>query len=68
MATYSATFSNGKTITRNSAKQYAFAWRREDAYGNVNYGFTATKDQAEKQARNAGMKGWVVKSGEVVPL
>jgi len=47
-----ATFSNGKTISRNSKKAFAFAWYSENIY-QANTGFAATADAARRAARSA---------------
>jgi len=49
--TYTATFSNGKTITRNSERTYTFAWAVMDANGSAyKTGFAADRAKAEKAA------------------
>ena len=46
-----ATFSNGTTISRNSKKQYAFAWIASNKW-NTFSGFTSNKESAELAAKN----------------
>jgi hypothetical protein len=46
-----ATFSNGKTITRNSKKQYGYAWFASNKWQS-DTGFTSSKQSAEATARN----------------
>jgi len=47
-----ATFSNGKTISRNSKKAFAFAWYAENIY-QAHTGFAATADAARRAARSS---------------
>ena len=47
-----ATFSNGKTITRNSKKTFAFAYYAENIY-QAHTGFAATADAARRAARSS---------------
>lgn len=52
--TYTATFSNGKTITRNSGRAYTFAWAVLEKDGSTyNAGFAADRAKAEKAAMAA---------------
>ena len=58
MTTYTATFSNNETITRNSDNTYAFAWaviRIEDGK-IIDKGFSADRANAAKAAQS---KMWV---------
>ncbi len=56
--TYSATFSDGTSITRNSAREYSHAWQ-VNYYGSrsdgsdcaTKTGFAASKTNAEKAVR-----------------
>ena len=49
--TYTATFSNGKTITRNSERTYTFAWAVLEKDGSTyDAGFSADRTKAEKAA------------------
>lgn len=48
-----ATFSNGKTISRNTSKQLAFAYRSENIYQEFT-GFAATEELARKAAMQTG--------------
>lgn len=51
--TYTATFSNGKTITRNSERTYTFAWAVFRMDGSMlEKGFAADKEKAERAARS----------------
>ena len=47
-----ATFSNGQTINRSSAKAYSHAYRAENIYQSVT-GFASSAKQAESAARSA---------------
>ena len=53
MATFTATFSTGETITRSSARDYAFAWAViRSADGVIEYsGFSAGRANAANAAR-----------------
>ena len=46
-----ATFSNGTTITRNSKKQYAYAWIASNKW-NTSTGFSSNRQAAESAAKN----------------
>jgi hypothetical protein len=48
-----ATFSNGKTISRNTTKQLAFAYRSVNIYQEFT-GFAATEELARKAASQTG--------------
>lgn len=48
-----ATFSNGKTITRNSNKPLAFAYRSVNIYQEFT-GFASTEELARKAANQTG--------------
>jgi hypothetical protein len=59
MTTYTATFSTGETITRNSDNTYAFAWaliRIEDGK-IINKGFSADRHNAAKAAQSQMWSG-----------
>lgn len=58
MTTYSATFSNGQTITRNSDRAYAFAWAViRTADGKIEKsGFSADHANAAKGAASTAWK------------
>jgi hypothetical protein len=47
-----ATFKNGLTITRNSKKNFGFAWYSKNIYQS-DTGFASTKEKAKKAARSA---------------
>lgn len=51
--TYTATFSNGQTITRNSERTYTFAWAvfRDDG-SILESGFAADMEKAGRAARS----------------
>ncbi len=49
--TITATFTNGKTISRNSKKQYAYAWFASNKWNSFT-GFTSSKQAAESAAKN----------------
>lgn len=55
MNKYTATFSDGKTIKRNSNREYAVAWRIQYTtwYGSQceDTGFAASREQAQKAAQ-----------------
>ena len=51
MATLTVTFTNGKTLTRNTDKPYTHAWYAETNGRNVTMGFTTSLEKAEKTAR-----------------
>ncbi len=55
MATYTATFKNGKTLTRKSNNGYAFAWMatwtRKDGSETYESGFSASFELAKKAAK-----------------
>lgn len=59
MTKYTATFSNGKTVTRNSERAYAFAWAViRTADGKIEYsGFSADRANAAKGAAAMQHKG-----------
>ena len=45
MRTYTATFADGETITRNSKREYRFAWKQTwtiNSEDHVDYGFSKT--------------------------
>lgn len=46
-----ATFSNGKTITRETKKDYKFAYRAVATNGAVDYGFGTTRKSVEANAK-----------------
>ena len=48
-----ATFSNGKTISRNTTKQLAFAYRSVNIYQEFT-GFASTEELARKAASQTG--------------
>jgi hypothetical protein len=48
-----ATFSNGKTISRNTTKQLAYAYRSVNIYQEFT-GFAATAELARKAASQTG--------------
>jgi len=48
-----ATFSNGKTISRNTIKPLAFAYRSENIYQEFT-GFATTEELARKAASQTG--------------
>jgi len=51
--TYTATFSNGETITRNSQRDYTFAWAVFRIDGSMlEKGFAADKQKAERAVRS----------------
>lgn len=50
MATLTVTFTNGKTLTRNTDKPYTHAWIATGGR-NVEMGFTTSLEKAEKTAR-----------------
>ena len=47
-----ATFANGKTITRNSKTAFAFAWYAENIWNRAS-GFASSADNAKKAAGSA---------------
>lgn len=55
MTRYTATFKNGKTLTRKSNNNYAFAWMatwtRKDGAETFDSGFSASFELAKKSAR-----------------
>lgn len=59
MTKFSATFSDGQTITRNSDHAYAFAWAiiRNDDGKIENSGFSADRANAAKSAASMQWKG-----------
>jgi hypothetical protein len=60
-----ATFANGRTITRNSKKVFPYAWRSEDKW-NVAYGFASSETNAQKAARTAFCDNAKILHSEVV--
>jgi hypothetical protein len=48
-----ATFSNGKTISRNTSKPLAYAYRSENIYQEFT-GFASTEEGARKSANQTG--------------
>ena len=63
---YKATFSNGKTIKRNSKREYTHAWFHKVG-SSVDYGFAATAELAKK-ASKASSTGLPVSASEVVEV
>lgn len=53
-----ATFSNGKTISRNTTRPLAFAYRSENIYQEFT-GFATTEELARKAATQTGSKNKV---------
>jgi len=53
-----ATFSNGKTISRNTSKPLAYAYRSENIYQEFT-GFATTEELARKAALQTGSKNKV---------
>ena len=47
-----ATFSNGRTITRNSKTAFPFAWYSQNKW-NVSTGFSSNEETAKKAAWSA---------------
>lgn len=60
-----ATFTNGRTIIRNSKKVFPYAWRSEDKW-NVAYGFSSSETNAKKAARTAFSDNAKILHSEVV--
>jgi hypothetical protein len=63
---YKATFSNGKTIKRNSKRSYTHAWFHKVG-ASVDYGFSATAELAKK-ASDSSKYGLPVSASEVVEI
>lgn len=62
MKTYRATFSDGETLTRNSSRKFAYAWKfleQRNDRGMPNHGFHATRALAEKES--ASEVRWIEK-------
>ena len=53
-----ATFKNGKTISRNTSKPLAYAYRSENIYQEFT-GFATTEELARKAATQTGSKNKV---------
>lgn len=72
MTIFTATFSNGHTITRNNktGRVYTHAYRAHTSYLNqVRYGFAASAQQAERAGRaNFAPKFFADCDVEVVPV
>lgn len=62
---YSATFSNGVTITRNSDKAYTHAYYIKNHWNAVSKGFAGSEDLARKACK---MQHGNVTFAEVVPV
>jgi len=56
--TVTATFSNGQTISRNTTKQLAYAYRSVNIYQEFT-GFASTEELARKAATQTGSKNKV---------
>jgi hypothetical protein len=74
MTHYTATFANGKTLTRKSNNGYAFAWMatwtRRDGSETCDSGFSASFELAQKAAKPflpwAGVRGMSAKDRATV--
>ncbi len=74
MKTYSATFDNGKTVTRKTKNEYSHAWlatwTNKDGSNGYDSGFSSSFELAQKAAKSflpcAGVRGMSAKDKAMV--